>query len=71
MSSLVERLRIRSDRRPLYSLDVSDDEAEFEQRPGRTTQEKPERVVRTDAVSLPLYLLFVLFQFRFCCRHRS
>ncbi|XP_026427276.1 CHD3-type chromatin-remodeling factor PICKLE-like [Papaver somniferum] len=48
MSSLVERLRIRSDRRPSYNIDESDDEADFEQRSGRT-QEKPERYVRSDA----------------------
>ncbi|OVA08625.1 SNF2-related [Macleaya cordata] len=49
MSSLVERLRIRSDRRPLYALDESDDEADFVQGSGRTTLEKPEKIVRTDA----------------------
>ncbi|KAI3873706.1 hypothetical protein MKX03_029436 [Papaver bracteatum] len=47
MSSLVERLRIRSDRRPSYNIDESDDEADVQQRSGRT-QEKPERYVRTD-----------------------
>ncbi|XP_047969481.1 CHD3-type chromatin-remodeling factor PICKLE [Salvia hispanica] len=35
MSSLVERLRVRSDRRPIYTLDESDDEGDFvKKRPG-------------------------------------
>ncbi|MCL7042694.1 hypothetical protein MKW94_001258 [Papaver nudicaule] len=48
MSSSVERLRIRSGRRPSYNTDESDDEADFGQRYART-QEKPERFVTTDA----------------------
>ncbi|GMJ11122.1 CYTOKININ-HYPERSENSITIVE 2, hypersensitive to red and blue 2, GYMNOS [Hibiscus trionum] len=47
MSSLVERLRIRSDRRPLYNLDESDDDADFVSgKSGKT--EQLERIVRTD-----------------------
>ena len=50
MSSLVERLRVRSERRPLYNLDISDDEADVG--PGKSGQpaEKPERIDREDAV---------------------
>ncbi|XP_048331491.2 CHD3-type chromatin-remodeling factor PICKLE isoform X2 [Ziziphus jujuba] len=49
MSSLVERLRVRSDRRPIYNLDESDDDADVV--PGRhgTAQEKFEKIVRDDA----------------------
>ncbi|XP_057525140.1 CHD3-type chromatin-remodeling factor PICKLE-like isoform X2 [Amaranthus tricolor] len=49
MSSLVERLRVRSERRPLYNLDISDDEADVG--PGKSGQpaEKPERIDREDA----------------------
>uniref|UniRef100_A0A2C9UD31 CHD3-type chromatin-remodeling factor PICKLE n=1 Tax=Manihot esculenta TaxID=3983 RepID=A0A2C9UD31_MANES len=49
MSSLVERLRVRSERKPLYNLDESDDDAEFVSgKPGKS-QEKIERIVRPDA----------------------
>ncbi|KAH9760402.1 CHD3-type chromatin-remodeling factor PICKLE [Citrus sinensis] len=51
MSSLVERLRVRSDRKPIYQLDESDDDADFEQGKPGTTVEKFERIVRIDAVS--------------------
>ncbi|KAJ7966246.1 CHD3-type chromatin-remodeling factor PICKLE [Quillaja saponaria] len=48
MSSLVERLRVRSDRKPRYNLDDSDDDADI--LPGKLgTQEKFERIDRTDA----------------------
>ncbi|KAL9230296.1 hypothetical protein vseg_005669 [Gypsophila vaccaria] len=49
MSSLVERLRQRSDRRPLYSIDNSDDEAD--RMPGKygESSENFERLVREDA----------------------
>lgn len=47
MSSLVERLRARSDRRPIYSLDLSDDEADLMH--GKYGPEKFERIVREDA----------------------
>lgn len=46
----MERLRVRSDRRPIYNLDESDDDADFLPRKPGTTQEKLERIVRTDAV---------------------
>lgn len=50
MSSLVERLRVRSDRKPVYNIDESDDDADFlPGKPGRT-EEKFERIVRSDAV---------------------
>ncbi|KAF7830339.1 CHD3-type chromatin-remodeling factor PICKLE isoform X1 [Senna tora] len=49
MSSLVERLRVRSDRKPVYNIDDSDDDADF--LPGKPgiSEEKFERIVRSDA----------------------
>ncbi|KAE8056294.1 hypothetical protein FH972_013079 [Carpinus fangiana] len=49
MSSLVERLRVRSDRKPVYNIDESDDDADFLLGKPGTTQEKFERIVRSDA----------------------
>ncbi|CAL0323181.1 unnamed protein product [Lupinus luteus] len=49
MSSLVERLRVRSDRRPIYNIDESDDDADFLPRKHGTTQKKFDRIVRSDA----------------------
>ncbi|KAE9588990.1 hypothetical protein Lal_00012672 [Lupinus albus] len=49
MSSLVERLRVRSDRKPIYNIDESDDDADFLPRKQGTTQEKSDRIVRSDA----------------------
>lgn len=49
MSSLVERLRVRSDRKPIYNIDDSDDDDFLPRKPG-TTQEKFERIERSDAV---------------------
>ncbi|XWS17860.1 hypothetical protein CRYUN_Cryun33cG0104600 [Craigia yunnanensis] len=49
MSSLVERLRVRSDRKPIYNLDESDDDADFVSGKSGKTEEKLERIVRTDA----------------------
>ncbi|CAL0327180.1 unnamed protein product [Lupinus luteus] len=46
MSSLVERLRARSDRKPIYNIDDSDDD-DFLPKPG-TTPEKFERIIRSD-----------------------
>ncbi|XVE97353.1 hypothetical protein REPUB_Repub03eG0012300 [Reevesia pubescens] len=48
MSSLVERLRVRSERRPIYNLDESDDDADFVSGKSGKTQEKLERIVRDD-----------------------
>lgn len=48
MSSLVERLRVRSERRPLYNLDASDDEADIKNAKSGLSSEKPERIVRED-----------------------
>jgi chromodomain-helicase-DNA-binding protein 4 len=54
MSSLVERLRTRSDRKPIYNIDESDDDADFGTgKPGRA-QEKFEKIVRIDVVCLLL-----------------
>ena len=50
MSSLVERLRVRSERRPVYSLDLSDDEADLGRGKSGDPSEKPERIVREDTV---------------------
>lgn len=60
MSSLVERLRVRSDRKPIYQLDESDDDADFEQGKRGTTEEKFERIVRIDAVC---FLILFFFEF--------
>lgn len=51
MASLVERLRVRSDRRPVYNLDESDEEAD--QKPGKsgTKKQEYEKIVRSDAVN--------------------
>ena len=50
MASLVERLRTRSDRRPVYNIDLSDDEADAVHGKPGVSNEKPERIVREDAV---------------------
>lgn len=50
MSSLVERLRVRSDRRPVYNIDESDDEADFVSGKRGTAPEKFEKIIRSDAV---------------------
>ncbi|GLT76852.1 hypothetical protein SLA2020_484870 [Shorea laevis] len=48
-SSLVERLHARSEQRPIYNLDDSDEDADFEHgKPGKT-KEKLEQIDRTDA----------------------
>lgn len=67
MSSLVERLRVRSDRKPVYNIDESDDDGDF--LPGKPvrTEEKFERIVRNDAVCcfLPFAsLVFCLVKLR-------
>ncbi|KAK9683495.1 hypothetical protein RND81_10G145300 [Saponaria officinalis] len=49
MSSLVERLRQRSDRRSVYKVDYSDDEADHIQGKSGASSEKVERFVREDA----------------------
>ncbi|PPR80365.1 hypothetical protein GOBAR_AA40352 [Gossypium barbadense] len=49
MSSLVERLRIRSDRRPVYKLDESDDDADFVSGKSGKIEGNLEKIVRTDA----------------------
>ncbi|XP_016537603.2 CHD3-type chromatin-remodeling factor PICKLE-like isoform X3 [Capsicum annuum] len=48
MASLVERLRVRSDRRPIYNLDESDDEADTMPGKSRTKKEQIQKIVRTD-----------------------
>ncbi|WCJ30367.1 Chromodomain-helicase-DNA-binding protein 5 [Euphorbia peplus] len=47
MSSLVERLRVRSERRPIYNLDESDDD-EFVSRKHGKPEEIIEKIVRDD-----------------------
>ncbi|PIA60914.1 hypothetical protein AQUCO_00300438v1 [Aquilegia coerulea] len=49
MTSLVERLRARSERRPLYSIEESDDEEFVIKESGRSTHNKPEKIIREDA----------------------
>ena len=61
MSSLVERLRARSDRKPIYSLDESDDDADFVSGKSGKTEEKLERIVRTDAVSFLFFFCNICF----------
>lgn len=56
MASLVERLRTRSERRPLYSLDDSDDEASLVRGKSMAAQEKLERIVRPDSVRFLFFL---------------
>nr|GMD44015.1 CHD3-type chromatin-remodeling factor PICKLE-like [Ipomoea batatas] len=51
MASLVERLRVRSDRRPVYNLDDSDDDADIRRGKSGPSQETVERFDRPDAVS--------------------
>ena len=46
----MERLRVRSERRPVYSLDLSDDEADLGRGKSGDPSEKPERIDREDAV---------------------
>ncbi|XP_059290027.1 CHD3-type chromatin-remodeling factor PICKLE-like [Lycium ferocissimum] len=48
MASLVERLRVRSDRRPIYNLDESDDEADMKPGKSRSKKEDIEKIVRSD-----------------------
>lgn len=50
MSSLVERLRVRSDRRPVYNIDESDDDADLVQGKSMASQQMIEKIERTDAV---------------------
>ncbi|XP_031101578.1 CHD3-type chromatin-remodeling factor PICKLE [Ipomoea triloba] len=49
MASLVERLRVRSDRRPVYNLDDSDDDADIRRGKSGPSQETVERFDRPDA----------------------
>ncbi|XP_073042512.1 CHD3-type chromatin-remodeling factor PICKLE-like isoform X1 [Primulina eburnea] len=51
MASLVERLRIRSERRPIYNIDDSDDENDFVKRNSGSgsSNDKIERIERIDA----------------------
>ncbi|VFQ60712.1 unnamed protein product [Cuscuta campestris] len=49
MASLVERLRVRSERRPIYNIDDSDEEADIKRRKSGHPKEKSERFVRPDA----------------------
>ncbi|CAK8569972.1 unnamed protein product [Lathyrus sativus] len=51
MSSLVERLRVKSDRKKFYTIDLSDDDDDDDLMPSKsqTTQEKFEKIVRSDA----------------------
>ncbi|KAI4376194.1 hypothetical protein MLD38_013984 [Melastoma candidum] len=48
MSSLVERLRARTDKKPVYHLDDSDDDDFAPRKPG-TAQETLEKIIRDDA----------------------
>lgn len=49
MSSLAERLRVRSDQKPVYNLDDSEDDSDVAQ--GRSENAKTsEKIVRADVV---------------------
>ncbi|KAL0291025.1 UNVERIFIED_CONTAM: CHD3-type chromatin-remodeling factor PICKLE [Sesamum angustifolium] len=50
MASLVERLRVRSDRRPIYNLDESDEESDFTKKKSGTgpSSDKTEKIERPD-----------------------
>lgn len=73
----MERLRLRSDRKPVYNLDESDDE-DFVPKKDRTF-EQVEAIVRTDAVcclssyfnsASKVSVCFTLY-FVFLCMHRK
>lgn len=73
MSNLVERLRVRSNRKH-YNIDESDDDADLLPRKRGETREKFERIVRSDAVSyiLPFFSNhFYLIYFAPYCTHFS
>lgn len=61
MSSMAERLRDRSGKRPAYTIDDSDDDGDFVPRNPTSAQDKMEKIVRHDAVS------FLKFSWFFCC----
>ena len=66
MSSLVERLRVRSDRRPVYNLDDSDDDADLAPGKRGNAPEAFEKIDRSDAVhfcSYHCYFFKILFGF--------
>lgn len=70
MSSLVERLRVRSERRPRYALDESDDDLPLRGGPGkgkdRHNDAPAERIEREDAVWLIGGLLLGACCYEFC-----
>lgn len=49
MSSLVERLRVRTERKPLYHDHESDDDLDFVHEGFKPAETKPERITRSDA----------------------
>lgn len=59
MSSLVERLRVRSERRPVYNLDESDEEFDYKHKKPGSTQEIYERLERDDKVCLLSYFFLI------------
>ena len=65
MSSLVERLRVRSEKRPLYTLDESDDDLPPRGGGGkgrdRHSDGPTERIEREDAVWRPIRGALILF----------
>ena len=67
MSSLVERLRVRSERRPRYALDESDDDLPLRVGAGKGKDQQndapAERIEREDAV----WLIGVSLLFACCC----
>lgn len=69
MSSLVERLRVRSDRRPIYNLDESDDEADLVRGKSGMPEGNFEKIVRPDAVCFLFIYLFHSFNFNLINSH--
>lgn len=69
MSSLVERLRVRSDRRPLYTLDESDDDLPPRDGAGKGKDGQNdvpiERIEREDVVWLIRLYFSMLFAANF------
>lgn len=61
MASLVERLRVRSDRRPIYTLDESDEEADLVKKKSGAgpSSDDFERFQRPDTVIMPPFRVFV------------
>lgn len=65
MSSLVERLRVRSERKPVYSLDDSEDESDILHGKSKNPQTF-EKIDRTDAVCFYERIFYFLILTTYC-----